>query len=87
MYIQADNQGVSNEAHSMNSKNELSDDDDEDDSKSNYQKTTKILSQWFLKHIQHPYITKLENQELCNLTGWSKKQVQNWFTNIRKRKY
>ena len=50
-------------------------------------KANRILQKVFLDKIEYPYITKAENKELCKLTGLSKKQVQDWFTNNRKRKY
>jgi hypothetical protein len=46
-----------------------------------------ILQKWFLDNIEYPYANKAQNQELSNRTGLTKKQVQDWFTNIRKRKY
>lgn len=45
---------------------------------------TNILKKWFLDNIEHPYPSKDTKEELRKLTGLSKNQLQNWFTNTRK---
>jgi hypothetical protein len=48
---------------------------------------TKTLSKWFLANIERPYLTKKKKAALAEETGLDQKQVQDWFTNNRKRKY
>jgi hypothetical protein len=45
------------------------------------------LSKWFLANIERPYLTKNKKAALAEETGLDKKQIQDWFTNNRKRKY
>lgn len=45
------------------------------------------LQRWFLNNIHHPYIKKKEKDELCKETGLTRKQINGWLTNNRKRKY
>lgn len=47
-------------------------------------KTTDLLQNWLLNHLDHPYPSKEEKEKLCNETGLNKKQLLNWFTNTRK---
>ncbi len=47
-------------------------------------KATDVLKTWFLNHIQNPYPSHEAKETLSKLTGLSKKQIQNWFTNSRK---
>ncbi|CEL96673.1 unnamed protein product [Vitrella brassicaformis CCMP3155] len=46
---------------------------------------TAVLRQWFDEHEEHPYPTDDEKQSLMKQTGLTKKQLQDWFVNIRKR--
>jgi len=48
-------------------------------------KSTDILKNWFLQHIQNPYPCHEAKETLSRMTGLSRKQIQNWFTNTRKR--
>jgi hypothetical protein len=48
-------------------------------------KTTDILKNWLLKNIDNPYPSDEVKDKLCEMTGLNKKQIQNWFTNTRKR--
>ncbi|EME30635.1 Homeobox protein knotted-1-like 8 [Galdieria sulphuraria] len=43
------------------------------------------LKEWFDTHIQHPYPTESEKQQLCQETGMQMQQITNWFINQRKR--
>lgn len=45
------------------------------------------MSKWFLDNIERPYLTKKTKAELAEETGLGTKQIQDWFTNNRKRKY
>jgi Homeobox KN domain len=45
---------------------------------------TSVLKRWLLEHLQHPYLKAADKEQLAEASGLSKKQVQNWFTNIRK---
>ena len=45
---------------------------------------TSVLKRWLLDHIQNPYLKPAEKTQLALASGLTKKQVQNWFTNIRK---
>lgn len=47
-------------------------------------KSTDILKNWFLQHIQNPYPCHEAKETLSKLTSLSRKQIQNWFTNTRK---
>ena len=46
-----------------------------------------ILSEWFQNHVDHPYPTQAEKQELSSKTGLSLQKVDNWFINERSRKW
>jgi hypothetical protein len=48
-------------------------------------KATDILKNWFLANIQNPYPNCEAKDALSKVTNLSKKQIQNWFTNSRKR--
>ncbi len=50
------------------------------------QTTTETLSQWLLAHHNNPYPTKEEKHDLCLETGLSSEQLNNWFSNTRRRK-
>jgi hypothetical protein len=47
-------------------------------------KATDILKTWFLENINNPYPSHEAKDSLGKLTGLSRKQIQNWFTNSRK---
>ena len=47
-------------------------------------KATEILKKWFLNNINHPYPNMEVKNTLSQLTGLTKKQIQNWYTNCRK---
>ncbi|TNV83930.1 hypothetical protein FGO68_gene6599 [Halteria grandinella] len=46
---------------------------------------TSVLKRWLVDHLQNPYLKPHEKTQLAQASGLTKKQVQNWFTNIRKR--
>eukprot|EP01017_Pseudomicrothorax_dubius_P026595 TRINITY_DN2983_c0_g1_i3.p1 TRINITY_DN2983_c0_g1~~TRINITY_DN2983_c0_g1_i3.p1 ORF type:complete len:300 (+),score=47.33 TRINITY_DN2983_c0_g1_i3:313-1212(+) len=48
-------------------------------------KATQILKDWFLNNIHNPYPSPEVKDALTKKTGLSRKQLQNWFTNVRKR--
>ena len=43
------------------------------------------LKEWFWEHSTHPYPTYQEKQYLCRITRLSRRQVENWFMNHRRR--
>lgn len=45
----------------------------------------KILKDWMLRHIDHPYPTDEEKEELKQETGLSINQISNWMANTRRR--
>ncbi|KAG5924361.1 hypothetical protein E4U42_004653 [Claviceps africana] len=47
--------------------------------------TTDLLRSWFVAHLQHPYPTEDEKQELMRQTGLQMNQISNWFINARRR--
>eukprot|EP01017_Pseudomicrothorax_dubius_P026593 TRINITY_DN2983_c0_g1_i1.p1 TRINITY_DN2983_c0_g1~~TRINITY_DN2983_c0_g1_i1.p1 ORF type:complete len:209 (+),score=35.69 TRINITY_DN2983_c0_g1_i1:155-781(+) len=47
-------------------------------------KATQILKDWFLNNIHNPYPSPEVKDALTKKTGLSRKQLQNWFTNVRK---
>lgn len=47
---------------------------------------TEILRQWLNAHIEHPYPTDEEKQELIKQTGLTLNQLSNWFINARRRR-
>ncbi|RDW59681.1 hypothetical protein BP6252_12768 [Coleophoma cylindrospora] len=47
--------------------------------------TTDKLRAWFVAHLQHPYPTEDEKQELMRMTGLQMNQISNWFINARRR--
>jgi hypothetical protein len=47
--------------------------------------TTDKLRSWFMAHINHPYPTEDEKQELMKQTGLQLTQISNWFINYRRR--
>ena len=46
---------------------------------------TNILRAWLIQHLTRPYPTKDEKKQLCQETGLSIHQVNNWFSNARRR--
>eukprot|EP01069_Polyplicarium_translucidae_P001171 Polyplicarium_translucidae@DN1556_c0_g1_i1.p1 len=44
-----------------------------------------ILREWLVNHMAYPYPDKQDKEELCRQTGLNLKQLNNWFTNTRKR--
>jgi len=47
-------------------------------------RAVKILMRWLESHLEHPYPSKAQKEELCNKTGLSKKQVGVWFIDNRR---
>ncbi|KAG6007959.1 hypothetical protein E4U21_005320 [Claviceps maximensis] len=47
--------------------------------------TTEKLRAWFIAHLQHPYPTEDEKQDLMRQTGLQMNQISNWFINARRR--
>ncbi|KAI0434111.1 hypothetical protein F5Y09DRAFT_338003 [Xylaria sp. FL1042] len=47
--------------------------------------TTDKLRSWFIAHLNHPYPTEDEKQELMKQTGLQMNQISNWFINARRR--
>lgn len=45
----------------------------------------QILKAWFFEHLEHPYPSSEEKEQLSQETGLTYLQVSNWFTNTRKR--
>ncbi|RDL34374.1 uncharacterized protein BP5553_07502 [Venustampulla echinocandica] len=48
--------------------------------------TTDLLKAWFMGHLQHPYPTEDEKQDLMRQTGLQINQISNWFINARRRR-
>ncbi|KAI1433128.1 hypothetical protein GGR50DRAFT_539495 [Xylaria sp. CBS 124048] len=48
--------------------------------------TTEKLRAWFVDHLQHPYPTEDEKQELMRQTNLQMNQISNWFINARRRR-
>uniref|UniRef100_A0A914Y0C1 Homeobox domain-containing protein n=1 Tax=Panagrolaimus superbus TaxID=310955 RepID=A0A914Y0C1_9BILA len=47
--------------------------------------SAKALQDWMNQHITDPYPSSREVQELSKQTGFTYKQIRNWFTNSRRR--
>ncbi|EFX02949.1 homeobox transcription factor [Grosmannia clavigera kw1407] len=47
--------------------------------------TTDKLRAWFVAHLNHPYPSEDEKQELMRQTGLQMNQISNWFINARRR--
>lgn len=45
----------------------------------------KILKTWLSEHADHPYPNERERDELKQLTGLKRSQINNWFANARRR--
>ncbi len=50
-------------------------------------RATTELTTWLADHLENPYPSQSEKERLCAQTGLSKKQIQNWLTNARKRNW
>ena len=48
---------------------------------------TRILWDWFDKHLSYPYPDEEERIELCKQTRLTRKQLRIWFINARKVAY
>ena len=48
-------------------------------------KSKSIMADWFLDHIEKPYLSTEEKTKLAIKSKLTDLQVCNWFTNIRKR--
>jgi hypothetical protein len=46
---------------------------------------TNSLKKWLFDHEMHPYPTEEEKAVLCTATNLSMTQINNWFTNARRR--
>ena len=46
---------------------------------------SKILRKWLFAHVERPYPSESEKQELQDSTGLTLVQVNNWFSNARRR--
>jgi len=49
-------------------------------------KAVEVLQRWYRAHLDRPYPSELEKEDLAAQARLTKKQVTNWFTNTRKRK-
>jgi hypothetical protein len=49
------------------------------------EKAVKILNDWFMSHINHPYPTAEEKLKLSEKCGIKTKQLNSWFCNRRNR--
>eukprot|EP01092_Planopodium_desertum_P001460 TRINITY_DN1213_c0_g1_i3.p1 TRINITY_DN1213_c0_g1~~TRINITY_DN1213_c0_g1_i3.p1 ORF type:complete len:168 (-),score=16.22 TRINITY_DN1213_c0_g1_i3:137-640(-) len=49
-------------------------------------KSRKILEGWFNEHLKHPYPSEDEKTRLVALTDLSIVQIDNWFSNARRRR-
>ena len=47
--------------------------------------STAYLKQWLLNHIEDPYPTRQEKQQLATISGLTTNQVKTWFANARRR--
>eukprot|EP00762_Andalucia_godoyi_P007261 ANDGO_08085.mRNA.1 BEL1-like homeodomain protein 11 len=47
----------------------------------------RVLTEWLEQHCLDPYPDAQEKDILCGVTGLSKRQIDNWFVNNRKRKW
>jgi Homeobox KN domain len=45
-----------------------------------------VLNTWLVDHLHKPYPNRKQMEDLAQCSGLSFRQVNNWFTNIRKRK-
>jgi len=49
------------------------------------EEATSLLKNWLWQHNSHPYPSEDEKQGLSNQTGLTLTQINNWFTNARRR--
>lgn len=49
------------------------------------EKSIHLLQEWILTHWYHPYPSDEEKEILCSQTGLTLMQLNNWFTNSRRR--
>ncbi len=42
------------------------------------------MKRWLIENVEHPYLKAVDKINLARDSGLTKKQVQNWFTNVRK---
>uniref|UniRef100_A0AC34GEN4 Homeobox domain-containing protein n=1 Tax=Panagrolaimus sp. ES5 TaxID=591445 RepID=A0AC34GEN4_9BILA len=47
--------------------------------------SSKPLQEWMNAHLSNPYPTTREVEQLSQQTGFTFKQIRNWFTNSRRR--
>lgn len=47
--------------------------------------STTYLKTWLLNHLQDPYPSALEKQQLAKMSSLSTRQVKTWFANARRR--
>ncbi|GAP84795.1 putative C2H2 type zinc finger containing protein [Rosellinia necatrix] len=47
--------------------------------------SVKVLKNWVVTHIHHPYPTDEERENLQKITGLNKTQITNWLANARRR--
>jgi hypothetical protein len=48
--------------------------------------STRPLRLWFGGHLEHPYPTEHDKKQLASASGLSRTQIDNWFSNARRRK-
>jgi hypothetical protein len=48
--------------------------------------STRSLRLWFGGHLEHPYPTEHDRKQLASASGLSRTQIDNWFSNARRRK-
>jgi len=49
------------------------------------QSQSATLKNWFLSHLEHPYLSTLDRAQLTQATGATEAQVNNFLYNARKR--
>mmetsp|Transcript_3638 Transcript_3638/g.4025 ORF Transcript_3638/g.4025 Transcript_3638/m.4025 type:complete len:219 (+) Transcript_3638:52-708(+) len=47
--------------------------------------STDVLKNWLIAHLDHPYPTETEKEDLCKQTKLTSNQISNWFINARRR--
>ncbi|XP_048763613.2 protein sine oculis-like [Ostrea edulis] len=45
----------------------------------------ETLKNWFSRHANNPYPSKLQREDLCKATGLTDNQVKTWFSNARRK--
>ncbi|XP_004346127.1 pre-B-cell leukemia transcription factor 3D [Capsaspora owczarzaki ATCC 30864] len=45
----------------------------------------QVLNDWFLAHIEHPYPSESEKEQLADQTNLTMRQISTWFANKRNR--